>query len=139
MYRRSQYSPEVDQQERAAEEQYIQELEERGQECSDELRPDKRQKQQKYQQDLEDETFEGGTAAGGKSIDPRGDQVDLLQSETSSESDTELDELGYRRETVLRQSYVYDSSSEDQQQELDEPEQSKLDGTYEATDVSETN
>ncbi|XP_072243790.1 uncharacterized protein znf366 isoform X1 [Leuresthes tenuis] len=139
LYRRSQYSPEVDQQEPAAEEQYIQELEERRQECPDELRPDKRQKQQKYQQDLEDETFEGEAAAGGKSIDPRGGQVDLLESETSSESDTERDEQGYRRETVLRQSYVYDSSSEDQQQELDEPEQNKLDGTYEATDVSERN
>ncbi|XP_071339444.1 zinc finger protein 366 isoform X1 [Trachinotus anak] len=135
LYRRSQYSPEVDHHEPAGEDQYIPELEERGQESPDELRPDKKQKQT-YQHSLENETFERESAAEGQSVDPRGAQVHLLQSETSYESDLELGEEAYHHETGHRQLYDYDSDSEleDGHQEQDEPEQSKkqLDGFYEA-------
>ncbi|XP_008284847.1 zinc finger protein 366 [Stegastes partitus] len=133
LYRRSQYSPEVDQHEPAGEEQYIPELEERG--------PSKAQKQQKYQQSLEDETFERESAAEGEPVDPRENQVRRSQSETSYESDAELGEQAYGHETVRRQSYDYESVSEleDHQQELDEESKRESDGFYEAIDVAETN
>nr|AIZ03412.1 zinc finger protein DC-SCRIPT [Lates calcarifer] len=118
LYRRSQYSPE---------------LEERAQGSPDELRPGEKQKKL-YQQSLDDETFERESAAEGQSVDPRSDQAHLLQSETSYESDLELDEQAYHREAGCRQSYDYDSDSdlEDHHQELDEAEQGKqqLDGLY---------
>ena len=143
LYRRSQYSPEVDQHEPAGEDQFIPELEERGQGSPDELRPGKKQRPT-YQESLDDETFEGESAAEGQSVDPRGDQVHLLQSEGSYDSDVELGEQAYTHEKGCRQPHDYDSDSEveDDQQDLDEPEQSKqqLDGFYEAAiDVAERN
>lgn len=130
LYRRSQYSPEVDQHEPAGEDQYIPELEERGQGSPAELRPGDKQKQM-YQRSLDEQTYERESAAEGHSVDPRGDQVHLLQSEETSEmpfeSDSELGDQVYHHETGSRQSYDYDSDSEleDPHQELDEPEQSK--------------
>ncbi|XP_035022710.2 zinc finger protein 366 isoform X1 [Hippoglossus stenolepis] len=134
LYRRSQYSPEVDQHEPAGEEQYNPKLEERGQGSPDE--------KQTYQQSL---THDTGAAAEekGSSVDPRGDQVQLLQSETSCESDSEPgeeEEEASHHETGHRQSC--DSEMEDLHQELDEPEQSKqqLDDFYEAAiNVAERN
>lgn len=120
MYRRSQYSPEVDQHE----------LEERGQGSPAELRPGEKQKQM-YQRGLDEQTYERGSAAEELSVDPRSDKVHLLQSEETSEmayeSDLELEEQVYHHETGRSHSYVYDSDSEleDQYQELNEPEQSK--------------
>ncbi|XP_047446883.1 zinc finger protein 366 isoform X2 [Mugil cephalus] len=142
LYRRSQYSPEVDQHEPAGEDQYNPELEERGQGSGDELRPAEVQKQKK--QSLEDETFERESAGEGQSVDPRGNQGHVSQmSDASCESDAELEEQGYHHQTVRRQSFEYDSISEqeDHEQEADEPEQSdqQLDGFYEAIDVAETN
>ncbi|XP_069555709.1 zinc finger protein 366 [Brachyistius frenatus] len=141
LYRRSQYSPEVDQHEPTGEDQYIPELEEREQESPDELRPGETQKQQKYQQTLE--AFERKAAVEGQPVGCRGNQLHLSQSETSSESDAEQGEEAYHHKTVRRQSYDYDSVSEleDNPQEPDEPEQSKeqLGGFYEAVDVEESN
>lgn len=126
LYRRSQYSPEVDQHEPAGEDQYIPELEERGQGSPAELRPGEKQKQM-YQRSLDEQTYERESAAEGHSVDPRGAQMQLLQSEETSEmayeSDLELDDRVYHHETGCRQSYDYDSDSE--LEELDEPEQSK--------------
>lgn len=130
LYRRSQYSPEVDQQEPAGEEPYIPELEDREKGCPSELRPEKTQKPEKYPQSSDHE------AAEGQSIDLRGEQEDLLESETSCESDEELDEQAHHHEKLLRQSYDYDS----EEQQLDEPEQTtqQFDGFYEVADVEET-
>lgn len=121
LYRRSQYSPEVDQHE----------LEERGQGSPGELRAEEKQKQL-YQQDLDEQTYERESAAEGNSVDPRGEKMRLLQSEEASEmayeSDLELGDQVYHHETGRRQSYGYDSDDselEDQHQELDEPEQDK--------------
>lgn len=133
LYRRSQYSPEVDQHEPAGD-QYIPELEEGGQGSPDEPGQGERQKQQKYQQDLDDEMFNGESVAEGQSKDPRGNRAKLLQSETPCESDAALGDK------VHRQSYEYFSEI-DHQQELDDPEQNKekLDGFHEDIDVAETN
>ncbi|KAM9360925.1 LOW QUALITY PROTEIN: uncharacterized protein znf366 [Symphorus nematophorus] len=107
LYRRSQYSPEVDQQV----------LEERGRGYPAELRPGEKQNS------LDEQTYERESAAEGHSVDPRGDKMHLLQSEETSEmayeSDSELDD---HHETGRRQSYDYDSDSE---LELDEPEQNQ--------------
>ncbi|KAM9743105.1 uncharacterized protein znf366 [Menidia menidia] len=135
LYRRSQYSPEVDQQEPAAEGQFTPELDERGETCPDELRQNRQKK--KYQRDYQDETSEAETVTGEQSIDSGGDQVNLFPSETPYESYAELDEQAYRHDTVHRSSRVHDLDSEEK---LDEPEQSKqqLDATHEAVDVSDT-
>lgn len=119
LYRRSQYSPEVDQHE----------LEERGQGSPAELRPGEKQKQT-YQHGLDEQTYERGSAAEELSVDPRGDKVHLQSEETSEmayESDLELEEQVRHHETGRSQSYVYDSDSEleDQHQERNESEQSK--------------
>lgn len=137
LYRRSQYSPEVDQQEPAGEEQYMPGLEESGQHRPGELRPGETQEQHRPQQSLEDQTYEEETTAGAQSVHPS-NQAALSQSETSYESEAELDARVYRPKTGRRQSH--DSFSEYQQQETDESEQSKLqfDGTYEAVEVAET-
>uniref|UniRef100_A0A665TVX1 Zinc finger protein 710 n=1 Tax=Echeneis naucrates TaxID=173247 RepID=A0A665TVX1_ECHNA len=125
LYRRSQYSPEVDPHEPAGEDQYTSELEERGQGSPDELRPDVKQKQT-YQQSPDNETFEEEPAAG-RSVDPGGTQVRHVHSETSGESDLEMDEEVYHHVTGRRQLCDYDPDSEldDDRQELDGPEQSK--------------
>ncbi|AWP07336.1 Zinc finger protein DC-SCRIPT [Scophthalmus maximus] len=141
LYRGSQYSPEVDQHEPAGEDPCHPKLEERGPGSPDELRPVKKQKRA-YQQSSNDET--AAAAAEGQSVDPRRDQVHLLPSETSCESDFELGEQACHHETGCRESDDYDSDSElvDFHQELDEPEQSKrqLDGFYGAViDVAERN
>ncbi|XP_044053769.1 zinc finger protein 366 isoform X2 [Siniperca chuatsi] len=128
LYRRSQYSPEVDQHEPAGEDQYIPELEEREQGSSAELRPGEKQKQM-YQCSLDEQTYERESAAEGHSVDPRDDKVQLLQSEETSEmayeSDSELDDQVYHHEKGRRQSYDYDSDSALDHRELDDPEQSK--------------
>ncbi|XP_074493547.1 uncharacterized protein znf366 isoform X2 [Sebastes fasciatus] len=134
LYRRSQYSPEVDQHEPAGEDQYIPELEEREQGSPAEPRPGEKQKEM-YQHSLDEQR---GSAA---EVDPRGDQVHLSQSEETSEMAYESD-LDY--ETGSRQSYDYDSDSEleDDHQELDEAEESKqqIDGFCDAAiDVAERN
>lgn len=133
LYRRSQYSPEVDQHEPAGEDQYLPELEERGE--------GKKQKQM-YQRGLDDHERESAEEEG-----QTGDQVHLLQSENTPETAYESDlELNDRHEMTRRQSYdSYDSDSEleDQihhHQELEEePEQSKqqLDGFCEPAIVAE--
>ncbi|KAM6931457.1 uncharacterized protein znf366 [Xenentodon cancila] len=140
LYRRSQYSPEVDQREPAGEEQYIPELQESRQHHANDLKPGETQMHQESQQSSEDGTSEGETSAGAQSIHPRGEKMHLFQSETSYESDTDLDEQVeqvYHPKTVCRQSY--DPASEDHQQDVDESEQRKLpfDGTYEAVDATE--
>ncbi|XP_070689364.1 zinc finger protein 366 isoform X2 [Pempheris klunzingeri] len=130
LYRRSQYSPEVDQHEPAGEDQYIPELEEREQESPAEPRPNERQKQL-CQQSSDEQTYERESAAEGDSADPRGDRVHLLQSDKTSEMTYDSDsELGDQSETGRRESYAYDSDSEleDHHQRLIEPEQSKQDG-----------
>nr|XP_040052470.1 zinc finger protein 366 [Gasterosteus aculeatus aculeatus] len=77
LYRRSQYSPEVDQHEPAGEDQYTAEQEERGQGSPSEQRPEEKQKESL------DEQRE--PAAVGHSVDPRGDQANLSQSEETCE------------------------------------------------------
>nr|XP_033474922.1 zinc finger protein 366 [Epinephelus lanceolatus] len=121
LYRRSQYSPEVDQHEPAGEDQYIPELEERQQGSPADHKTGEKQKEM-YQHSLDEQRE---SAAEG------GDQADLLQSEETSEmayeSDLELGDQVYHHETGRRQMYDYDSDSEleDDHQELDEPEQSE--------------
>lgn len=128
LYRRSQYSPEVDQHEPTGEDQYLPELEERGE--------GEKQKQM-YQRSLDDQTYERESAEEGHSLDHTGDQVHLLQSEDTPETAYESDlELGDRHETSRRQSYdSYDSDSELEDQihhhePEEEPEESmqQLDG-----------
>lgn len=99
LYRRSQYSPEVDQHEPAGEDQYAPDVEERGKGSLDELRPGESQKQM-HQQSLDGETLERESAE--ESVDPRSDQVHLLQSKTSYESDLDVDEQVYHHETRTR-------------------------------------
>lgn len=80
-----------------------------------------------YQHSLDEQTYERESAAEEHSVNPRGDQVHLLQSEETSEMGYDSDsELGDRHETGRRQSYGYDSDSEleDHPQEVDEPDQS---------------
>lgn len=99
LYRRSQYSPEVDQHE----------LEEREQGSPAEATPGEEQKQM-YQRSLDEETYEREPAAKGRSVDPRGDQM-------------------YHHQTGRRQSYDFDSDSEleDHQQEFDEQSKKQID------------
>ncbi|XP_042343559.1 zinc finger protein 366 [Plectropomus leopardus] len=110
-YRRSQYSPEMDQHEPAGEDQYIPELAERRQESSADLRSGEKQ-EEIYQQSLDGQRE---SAAEG------GDQVHLLQSEETSEmayeSESELGDQEYHHETGL--------CSDSELEELDEAEQSK--------------
>ncbi|KAM9392640.1 uncharacterized protein znf366 isoform 2-T4 [Pholidichthys leucotaenia] len=84
LYRRSQYSPEVDHQEPAGEHQYVPELEEDRRGSSVELKPDETQEREKYQENLKEER---DFAAEVQTIDPKGSQ-----SVTSYESDKELGE-----------------------------------------------
>lgn len=121
LYRRSQYSPEVDPHEPAGEDQYIPELKERGQGSPADLRPGDKQKQM-YQHSLDEQTYERESGAEG------GDQVHRLQSEEMSEmayeSDLELGDQVYQHKTGRRKSYDYYSDSELEDDD-DEPEQSK--------------
>ncbi|XP_017267610.1 zinc finger protein 366 [Kryptolebias marmoratus] len=122
LYRRSQYSPEVDQQEPGGEDQYIPEGKEGGQERTDELRPREMMKLQKYQKRSVDESSDGEMAEDRQSVGLRGNQEQrLLQSETSYESDAEADE---ECETGCGRSYDSDSVSDGQEQEREEQEQS---------------
>lgn len=120
LYRRSQYSPEVDQHE----------LEERGQRSPAQQSPEEKQKQM-YQHGLDDQAYERGLAAEEVSVDPTDDKVRALESEETSEmayeSDSELGDQGYHHEAGRSQSYIYSSDSEldSQQQGLNKPEQSK--------------
>ncbi|XP_078107136.1 uncharacterized protein znf366 isoform X2 [Sander vitreus] len=121
LYRRSQYSPEVDPHEPAGEDQYIPELKERGQGSPADLRPGDKQKQM-YQHSLDEQTYERESGAEG------GDQVHRLQSEEMSEmayeSDLELGDQVYQHKTGRRKFYDYYSDSELEDDD-DEPEQSK--------------
>ncbi|XP_039660536.1 zinc finger protein 366 isoform X2 [Perca fluviatilis] len=121
LYRRSQYSPEVDPHEPAGEDQYIPELKERGQGSPAVLRPGDKQKQM-YQHSLDEQTYERESGAEG------GEQVHRSQSEDMSEmayeSDLELGDQVYQHETGRRKSYDYYSDSELEDDD-DEPEQSK--------------
>lgn len=136
LYRRSQYSPEVDQHEPAGDDQYIPELEERGQGSHAELRPGKKQKQM-YQRSIDEQPYERESAAEGHSVDARGAQVQLLQSEETSEmayeSDLEIDDQVYHHEPGCRESYDYDSDSE--LEEVEEPEQSRQQSSSETGEI----
>uniref|UniRef100_A0A8C6LRU8 Zinc finger protein 366 n=1 Tax=Nothobranchius furzeri TaxID=105023 RepID=A0A8C6LRU8_NOTFU len=121
LYRRSQYSPEVDQQEPGGEGRYIPETEEQGQGGPGKRTPGKTPKRQKYQQSSEDEAFEGGTTAKRRAGALRRHPKDTSESETSFES--YADEQEYRLEKVGGSSFTYESVSEDE--ELDEHEQSR--------------
>ncbi|XP_041793115.1 zinc finger protein 366 [Chelmon rostratus] len=131
LYRRSQYSPEVDHHE----------LEERGQGSPGELRPGEKQKQM-YHHGLDEQTYERESAAEGHAVDPRGEKVHLLQSEETSEmaydSDLELSDQVHHYETSRRQSYCYDSDSdlEDHHQELESKQQA--DGFCDAAETNES-
>lgn len=121
LYRRSQYSPEVDQHE----------LEEGGQQSPAERTPEEEKQKQMYQQGLDDQAYERGLAAGELSVESTDDKVHVLESEETSEtayeSDSELGDQAYHHEAGGSQSYVYssDSERENQQQEPNKPEQSK--------------
>lgn len=93
LYRRSQYSPEVDQHEPAGEDQYANDV--KG--SPDEARPGE------TQQTLDGETLESQS-------DPR-----PLQSKTSYESDLDVDEPAYVHDTRCRQ--TYDSEPDEQSRE----------------------
>lgn len=120
LYRRSQYSPEVD----------PHELEETRQGSPAELRPGEKQKQM-YQHSLNEQTCKEESAAEPLSVDPRSDKVHRLQSEDTPkmvyEPGLELGDQVHHHEKGRRQSYDYDTDSEleDHHQELNEPEQSK--------------
>lgn len=118
LYRRSQYSPEVDPHEPAGEDQYIPELKERGQGSPADLRSGDKQKP-RYQHSLDEQTYERESGAEGR------DQVHRLQSEEMAyESDLEVGDQVYQHETGRRKSYDYYSDSELEDDD-DEPEQSK--------------
>lgn len=117
LYRRSQYSPELDQPEPGGEDQYNTEVKERGPESTDDLRPGKLQKPQKYQKRSSEESSEGEMEAEEQPVLLRGSQERLLQSEASYES--EADE---EPETICRRSYDHDLVSEDQEQEMSRSE-----------------
>ncbi|XP_026199692.1 zinc finger protein 366 [Anabas testudineus] len=131
LYRRSQYSPEVDQHEPAGVDQYNPELEERGQGSADELRPGEKEKQM-YEGSLDGDTLERESVVQ-ESVDNRREQVHI-QSKTSYESDEELGEQVYQREASFRQTYECDSDSELEDQGLDEQNRQQLDG-YGETDI----
>uniref|UniRef100_A0A096M8E3 Zinc finger protein 710 n=3 Tax=Poecilia TaxID=8080 RepID=A0A096M8E3_POEFO len=130
LYRRSQYSPEVDQQEPPGADQYISDLKEGEDGRADELRTGKMPKLKKYLDSSEDESLEGEKKSQGQF----GNTRRLLQSESSDESDEEVDEQGYA-ERVRSESFDYDSISEDEREESKQP----LDGSYEGIDVTEEN
>ncbi|XP_038163972.1 zinc finger protein 366 [Cyprinodon tularosa] len=129
LYRRSQYSPGMDQQEPLDGDHYISDLKKEQNAQTDKLRTDKTPKLKKYQESSE-ESYEGEKKAQ--------EQFDnthrLLQSESSNESDAEVEQV-YTSERVRIESCDYDTISED------ECEQSKrtLEGSHEAMDVAEKN
>lgn len=130
LYRRSQYSPEVDQQEPPGADQYISDLKEGEDGRVDELRTGKMPKLKKYLDSSEDESLEGEKKSQGQF----GNTRRLVQSESSDESDEEVHEQGYT-ERVRSESFDYDSISEDEREESKQPP----DGSYEGIDVTEEN
>lgn len=115
LYRRSQYSPDVDQHE----------LEERGRGSPAELRPGEEKQKQMYESGLDEQIYEKESAAEGHSADSRSDKVHCLHSDETSETAYEYDsELGDHHEANRRPSYGYDSDSE-QEDEEDRSEESK--------------
>lgn len=121
-YKRSQYSPEVDQHEPAGKDQYSPDLEEGRQE-----ERGKRKHRRKLHDQVHhrrDQRYESDAAAEGRSVGPVGDQV---TPEQVYESDSELGEQMYER--GHRKLYGYDSDSElgddIPHRELDEPEPDK--------------
>ncbi|XP_063752524.1 zinc finger protein 366 isoform X1 [Eleginops maclovinus] len=134
LYRRSQYSPEVDRHEQAGGDRYIPELEESGQGSPVELRPGEKQ-EETYQHSLDGQTYEKDSAAG------EGEQVQLLQSEETSEMayESDVSDQVYHNEKDGRQLYDYESNSEieddlDSSTELDEAEQGKQQIAIDAAD-----
>lgn len=115
LYRRSQYSPEVEQHE----------LDERGQGSPAEPRPVETQKQIH----VEKQVNERGSAAEELSEDPIGDEAHPLQSEGASEisdkSDSEPAEDVCHNQAGQRQKYMSSSESELDDQELNDFEQRK--------------
>lgn len=110
LYRRSQYSPEVEQHE----------LDERGQGSLDELGPVETQKQIH----IEKQANKRGSAAEELSGDPIGEEVDPLQSQGASEitdkSDSEPGEDVCHNQAGQRQKYSSSSESELDDQELND-------------------
>ncbi len=106
LYRRSQYSPEVDQHE----------LEEREQGSPAEPTSGEKQKQM-YQRGSDEETYERESAAKGQTVDDRSDQM-------------------YHHEAGCRQLFHYDSDSEleDHQQETKERSKKQVDVICEAAE-----
>lgn len=131
LYRMSQYSPEVDQQEPSRVDQYISDLKEGKYDRVDELRTGKTGKLEKYLDSSEEESLEGEKKTQGQF----GNERHLIQSESFYESDEEVDEKAYKTEKVHSESFDFDSTSED------ECEESKhlVDGSYEAINVAEEN
>ncbi|XP_074526434.1 uncharacterized protein znf366 [Halichoeres trimaculatus] len=115
LYRRSLYSPEVDQHE----------PEERAQRSPGERRAKEKQKQM-YLDRLDEETYERESESG-HSVDPRGEMGHLLQSEEMSEMVSESDvELRDYHEMDCSQSYDSDSEPElDDQSSLQQEERSQ--------------
>ncbi|CAN9513064.1 unnamed protein product [Ophioblennius macclurei] len=111
LYRRSQYSPEVDQHDAACEDQYAAELEDRGPSSPDDKTPGGTPGQeQKDQQSLEDETYEMESKAERQPAD---------------------------RDVVRKVAHDFDSFSEVERTYKDEPEQGKQKSDDdETTDVS---
>ncbi|XP_029961334.1 zinc finger protein 366 isoform X2 [Salarias fasciatus] len=122
LYRRSQYSPEVDQHDAACEDRYAAELEDRGPSSPDELTPGETAGQQRDQHSLEDETFEIESKEERQSVEPRDEGERSSQTVTSCDSDTESGEQVYR---VCKPAHHFDSVSEAEDDHRDEPEQGK--------------
>ncbi|KAJ4942098.1 hypothetical protein JOQ06_011967 [Pogonophryne albipinna] len=132
LYRRSQYSPDVDRHEQAGSDRYIPELEERGQGSPAELRPGEKH-EETYQHSSDGQTYEKDSAT------EEGEQVQLLQSEETSEMayESDVSDQEYHNETGCTQLYDYNSDSEienglDSSTELDEAEQGKQQNAIDA-------
>ncbi|KAM9858032.1 uncharacterized protein znf366 [Aulostomus maculatus] len=103
LYRRSQYSPEVDQHEPAGEGRYIPDVEERGQGSPPEQRQEEKQM---YQRGRDGSTYKRELAAEGNSCDPTVDQEESQDvPELGDDSDFEIcDRENSRQERCHRPS-----------------------------------
>uniref|UniRef100_A0A3P9HSW4 Zinc finger protein 710 n=1 Tax=Oryzias latipes TaxID=8090 RepID=A0A3P9HSW4_ORYLA len=117
LYRRSQYSPEVDQQEPASQEQYVSELEEKQQECPHELRS--MQEQEKSEKSLRDEKLEEERKVD---VESTGSQVELVQPAELCDPNVDGEKQKQNSKTARVLTCV--SVSEDSKQ--DQAEQRKL-------------
>ncbi|RVE68050.1 hypothetical protein OJAV_G00087790 [Oryzias javanicus] len=107
LYRRSQYSPEVDQQEPASEDQYVSEMEEKQRDCPDELRPNMMQEEEKSEKSLREERL-------GEDIDPADSQVELVRPAELCESNSKREKQ--ERNTTRMQTCVLVSEDSEQEQ-----------------------